>query len=331
MADMLSMQVSGTTATVACLAGWQLLVANVGDSCAYLDTGNEVLQVRCPTCSVYLSSTSAAWMGFIFVFTWLCLYANGKDLALISFPDYIIPRWKHAENADCHIRIVCVVISSLSLRLASYSRLVSLSRPVCAQIIHLLLLQISGNHRLEDSKSEKERIRSQGFELSRSKCEGRPTGPLRVWPGGLAMGRTIGDFEVGDISDTSHDHILQFCQNICFENSDLQQRWTLLLFNKNRSASYVVGGILIVDIVLSLHKLKSTSKLAFLVSCTFWQISNECHSNPLQFCDSTISEQERIFETPSNVIYSSNLRKNEPLKLPTDQRSAILAAFWNHN
>ena len=37
---------SGTTATLAALNGWQLLVANVGDSSAYLDTGSEVLQVR---------------------------------------------------------------------------------------------------------------------------------------------------------------------------------------------------------------------------------------------------------------------------------------------
>jgi serine/threonine protein phosphatase PrpC len=36
----------GTTATLALACGWELLVANVGDSCAYLDTGSEVLQVR---------------------------------------------------------------------------------------------------------------------------------------------------------------------------------------------------------------------------------------------------------------------------------------------
>ena len=39
-------QVSGTTATVAIVLGWELLVANVGDSCAYLDTGAEVLLAR---------------------------------------------------------------------------------------------------------------------------------------------------------------------------------------------------------------------------------------------------------------------------------------------
>jgi serine/threonine protein phosphatase PrpC len=38
--------VSGTTATIAAVVGWELLVANVGDSCAYLDTGAEVLLVR---------------------------------------------------------------------------------------------------------------------------------------------------------------------------------------------------------------------------------------------------------------------------------------------
>ena len=38
-------QVSGTTATLAAFNGWQLVVANVGDSSAYLDTGSEVLQV----------------------------------------------------------------------------------------------------------------------------------------------------------------------------------------------------------------------------------------------------------------------------------------------
>lgn len=37
---------SGTTATLAMQVGWELLVANVGDSCAYLDTGAEVLLVN---------------------------------------------------------------------------------------------------------------------------------------------------------------------------------------------------------------------------------------------------------------------------------------------
>lgn len=40
-------QVSGSTATVLAVAGWQAVIANVGDSCAYLDTGSEVVLVRC--------------------------------------------------------------------------------------------------------------------------------------------------------------------------------------------------------------------------------------------------------------------------------------------
>ena len=60
----------------------------------------------------------------------------------------------------------------------------------------LFCVQVSGNHRLDDNKKEKERIKKQGFEVSSSKVEGRPTGPLRVWPGGLAMGRSLGDYEV---------------------------------------------------------------------------------------------------------------------------------------
>lgn len=35
----------GTTATLAVACGWELLVASVGDSWAYLDTGREILLV----------------------------------------------------------------------------------------------------------------------------------------------------------------------------------------------------------------------------------------------------------------------------------------------
>jgi len=41
----LTTQVSGATATVAVIVGWDLVVASVGDSTAYLDTGAEVVQV----------------------------------------------------------------------------------------------------------------------------------------------------------------------------------------------------------------------------------------------------------------------------------------------
>ena len=36
---------SGTTATMAVCVGWELLVASVGDSYAYLDTGAQIIMV----------------------------------------------------------------------------------------------------------------------------------------------------------------------------------------------------------------------------------------------------------------------------------------------
>ena len=98
----------GTTATVAIAAGRNLVVANVGDSCAYLDTGSEVLAV-------------------------------------------------------------------------------------------------ASNHRLENSKCERERIEEAGGEVACSTINGKPAGPLRVWPGGLAMGRTIGDVDAGDLAIAEPD------------------------------------------------------------------------------------------------------------------------------
>ena len=44
-AMVLLIQVSGTTATVAVFLGWDVMLASVGDSTAYLDTGAEVIQV----------------------------------------------------------------------------------------------------------------------------------------------------------------------------------------------------------------------------------------------------------------------------------------------
>ncbi|KAL3143652.1 hypothetical protein ABBQ38_002448 [Trebouxia sp. C0009 RCD-2024] len=95
-------QVSGSTATVAVIVGWDLLVASVGDSEAYLDTGAEVIQV-------------------------------------------------------------------------------------------------SDTHRLDDNKAEKKRCEDAGYEVCRSTVDGKPVGPVRVWPGGLAMSRTLGDHMAGEV------------------------------------------------------------------------------------------------------------------------------------
>ena len=50
-------------------------------------------------------------------------------------------------------------------------------------------------HRL-DNKAERKRCEAAGSEVCKSTVDGKPVGPDRVWPGGLAMSRTIGDYMV---------------------------------------------------------------------------------------------------------------------------------------
>ncbi|XP_024369090.1 probable protein phosphatase 2C 5 [Physcomitrium patens] len=56
------------------------------------------------------------------------------------------------------------------------------------------------DHRLDSNEEEQERIRASGGEIGRIKIyDGEiEVGPLRVWPGGLCLSRSIGDMDVGD-------------------------------------------------------------------------------------------------------------------------------------
>jgi serine/threonine protein phosphatase PrpC len=54
--------------------------------------------------------------------------------------------------------------------------------------------RLSPEHRLDTSAFERERIVACGGEVRATAFEdGKPVGPLRVWPGGLAVSRTLGD------------------------------------------------------------------------------------------------------------------------------------------
>ena len=44
-----------------------------------------------------------------------------------------------------------------------------------------------------------------GAEVAQSEVDGKPVGPLRVWPGGLAMSRTLGDLPAGDVCTSEPD------------------------------------------------------------------------------------------------------------------------------
>eukprot|EP00892_Ulva_mutabilis_P006457 jgi/Ulvmu1/4183/UM019_0162.1 len=57
--------------------------------------------------------------------------------------------------------------------------------------------QLSGNHRIDDNAFERKRLKDAGGEISQSEVDGHACGPLRIWPGGLAMSRTIGDRHAG--------------------------------------------------------------------------------------------------------------------------------------
>ncbi|KAK9052247.1 hypothetical protein SSX86_028875 [Deinandra increscens subsp. villosa] len=55
------------------------------------------------------------------------------------------------------------------------------------------------DHRLEDNQEERERVKASGGEVGRlSIFGGAEIGPLRCWPGGLCLSRSIGDMDVGE-------------------------------------------------------------------------------------------------------------------------------------
>ncbi|CAL5415436.1 unnamed protein product [Camellia sinensis] len=58
---------------------------------------------------------------------------------------------------------------------------------------------LSADHRLECSVEERERITASGGEVGRLNTGGgTEIGPLRCWPGGLCLSRSIGDLDVGE-------------------------------------------------------------------------------------------------------------------------------------
>uniref|UniRef100_A0A5B6ZHV6 protein-serine/threonine phosphatase n=1 Tax=Davidia involucrata TaxID=16924 RepID=A0A5B6ZHV6_DAVIN len=55
------------------------------------------------------------------------------------------------------------------------------------------------DHRLEENVEERERVTASGGEVGRlSILGGAQVGPLRCWPGGLCLSRSIGDMDVGE-------------------------------------------------------------------------------------------------------------------------------------
>ncbi|KAF8406334.1 hypothetical protein HHK36_008421 [Tetracentron sinense] len=58
---------------------------------------------------------------------------------------------------------------------------------------------LSADHRLECNEEERERITASGGEVGRLNAGGgAEIGPLRCWPGGLCLSRSIGDMDIGE-------------------------------------------------------------------------------------------------------------------------------------
>lgn len=61
------------------------------------------------------------------------------------------------------------------------------------------IFYLSADHRLETNEEERERITASGGEVGRLNTGGgTQIGPLRCWPGGLCLSRSIGDMDVGE-------------------------------------------------------------------------------------------------------------------------------------
>ncbi|PWA63401.1 protein phosphatase 2C family protein [Artemisia annua] len=59
--------------------------------------------------------------------------------------------------------------------------------------------ELTVDHRLEENQEERERVKASGGEVGRLRIlGGAEIGPLRCWPGGLCLSRSIGDMDVGE-------------------------------------------------------------------------------------------------------------------------------------
>lgn len=62
-----------------------------------------------------------------------------------------------------------------------------------------VVTDLTVDHRLDCNEEERERVRAAGGEVGRLNIVGgAEIGPLRVWPGGLCLSRSIGDTDVGE-------------------------------------------------------------------------------------------------------------------------------------
>ncbi|KAL1508738.1 hypothetical protein AB1Y20_004833 [Prymnesium parvum] len=65
-----------------------------------------------------------------------------------------------------------------------------------------LPMELCEDHRIDSSEHERTRLKTMGGHIAHAKdSRGQPGGPLRLWPGGVAQARTIGDSDIGEYND----------------------------------------------------------------------------------------------------------------------------------
>ncbi|KAL3919752.1 MAG: hypothetical protein SGPRY_005515, partial [Prymnesium sp.] len=66
----------------------------------------------------------------------------------------------------------------------------------------MVVSELCEDHRIDSSTTERARLKSMGGRIAHAKdAFGQPGGPLRLWPGGVAQARTIGDSDIGEYND----------------------------------------------------------------------------------------------------------------------------------
>eukprot|EP00325_Prymnesiales_sp_UTEX-LB-985_P002563 CAMPEP_0174696892 /NCGR_PEP_ID=MMETSP1094-20130205/2914_1 /TAXON_ID=156173 /ORGANISM="Chrysochromulina brevifilum, Strain UTEX LB 985" /LENGTH=585 /DNA_ID=CAMNT_0015893761 /DNA_START=41 /DNA_END=1798 /DNA_ORIENTATION=- len=59
------------------------------------------------------------------------------------------------------------------------------------------IVKLTASHRLNDSESERHRVRREGGKLGQAALDGHPVGPIRAFPGGVCCSRALGDRDCG--------------------------------------------------------------------------------------------------------------------------------------
>ena len=62
--------------------------------------------------------------------------------------------------------------------------------------------ELCEDHRIDSSTAERTRLLQAGGKIAPAcNSHGQPAGPLRLWPGGVAQARSIGDSDIGSYND----------------------------------------------------------------------------------------------------------------------------------